>query len=291
MLDVITSRTYFSAEEIAIGTSAILSCFEMAIFALLHIKAFSYKPYKYMASTAPLPDSPTDDSTASLLSKPAAFLPISPKRITTKRWAALGEVLDLRDMAREIWEGVGYLFHFEKIEKEIFEERRRNDLLDGGFEERGKLNAAPKVEVEEKEVVKVDEKERERRKLKKSRIKPSVEESKHERFATLDSVELSDLPIPHYDDSLLPPHRLSGFVTSNSHSPSIVSQSAYSPSISRPSHISPASRSGGMGGISGEGRGGFSREDRIVSEQVERGLPPGARQGGQSQSGFIFERY
>ena len=199
------------------------------------------------------------------------------------------EVLDLRDMAKEIWEGVGYLFHFEKIEKEIFEERRRNDLLEGGFEER---SGVAKFDVsKEKEVVKVDEKERERRKLKKSRIKSSPEESKHERFATLDSVELSDLPIPQYDDSLLPPHRLSGFVTSNSHSPSIVNQSAYSPSISRPvqsSSTTPGSRLSAGGQGSREERGGRARESRGDSRQAERGLPPGARQGG---SGFIFERY
>lgn len=287
MLDVITSRTYFSAEEIAIGTSAILSCFEMAIFALLHIKAFSYKPYKLMGATS-TPDEPTDDTTTSLLSKPSTF-PIAPKRMTTNRWRALMEVLDLRDMAKEIWEGVGYLFHFEKIEKEIFEERRRNDLLEGGFEER---SGVAKFDVsKEKEVVKVDEKERERRKLKKSRIKSSPEESKHERFATLDSVELSDLPIPQYDDSLLPPHRLSGFVTSNSHSPSIVNQSAYSPSISRPvqsSSTTPGSRLSAGGQGSREERGGRARESRGDSRQAERGLPPGARQGG---SGFIFERY
>lgn len=284
MLDVITSRTYFSAEEIAIGTAAILSTFEMAIFALLHIKAFSYKPYKLMGITA-TSDEPIDDTTTSLLSKPV--LPVTPKRMTTNRWRALGEVMDLRDMTREIWEGVGYLFHFEKIEQEIFEERRRNDLLEGGFEERGGIDKVTVSEVQEKEVVKVNEKERQHRKLKKARVKSSTKESKHERFATLDSVELSDLPIPQYDDSLLPPHRLSAFVTSNSHSPSVVNQSAYSPSVSRPAQSSlttPGSRSG-------EERGGRARESRGDLRQVERGLPPGARQGGQSGSGFIFERY
>ena len=290
MLDIITSRTYFSAEEIAIGTSAILSCFEMSIFALLHIKAFSYKPYKLMALLTP----PADETTTSLLSKPAAMLLIPPKRITTNRWAALGEVCDLRDMAREIWEGVGYLFHFEKIEQEIFEERRRNDLLEGGFEERGPIATTTKIETEDNEAVIVNEKERERRKLKKSRIKSSMESTKHERFATLDSVELSDLPIPHYDDSLLPPHRLSGFVTSNSHSPSIANPTTYTPSIARTSQIHSAgqgSRIGRAGGDFGEQR---DRTSRIVSRPVERGLPPGARQSEQgrgTQSGFIFERY
>ncbi|BGP40326.1 hypothetical protein JCM10449v2_004287 [Rhodotorula kratochvilovae] len=53
-LDVIKSREYWTAEEIVIGLSALLSCVEMVIFAFLHVKAFSYLPYRALASPVSL---------------------------------------------------------------------------------------------------------------------------------------------------------------------------------------------------------------------------------------------
>ncbi|KAL8283520.1 hypothetical protein RQP46_005623 [Phenoliferia psychrophenolica] len=41
---VIKDHEYWSAEEIVIGFSALLSCFEMMVFGLVHIKAFTYLP-------------------------------------------------------------------------------------------------------------------------------------------------------------------------------------------------------------------------------------------------------
>ncbi|GAA5833574.1 hypothetical protein JCM9279_001565 [Rhodotorula babjevae] len=71
-VDVIKNRQYWTAEEIVIGFSALLSCLEMVIFAFLHIKAFSYLPYRALASPVRLsPDgtpllSALDDSPADL---------------------------------------------------------------------------------------------------------------------------------------------------------------------------------------------------------------------------------
>ncbi|GAA6001388.1 hypothetical protein JCM10207_006639 [Rhodosporidiobolus poonsookiae] len=55
---VIKSRQYWSAEEIVIGLSALLSCLEMMIFAALHVKAFSYLPYRALAAPISLDGSP-----------------------------------------------------------------------------------------------------------------------------------------------------------------------------------------------------------------------------------------
>ncbi|EJD46875.1 DUF300-domain-containing protein, partial [Auricularia subglabra TFB-10046 SS5] len=46
MLGWVKDTKYMTAEDINIGIGAILETFEMMLFAFMHVKAFSYKPYK-----------------------------------------------------------------------------------------------------------------------------------------------------------------------------------------------------------------------------------------------------
>ncbi|KAG8773740.1 hypothetical protein FRC12_002340 [Ceratobasidium sp. 428] len=48
-LDIIKDTEYMTAEDITIGFGALLQTFEMMCFAFLHIKAFSYHPYKRLS--------------------------------------------------------------------------------------------------------------------------------------------------------------------------------------------------------------------------------------------------
>ncbi|KAG8736394.1 hypothetical protein FRC10_009342 [Ceratobasidium sp. 414] len=62
-LNIIKDTEYMTAEDITIGFGALLQTFEMMCFAFLHVKAFSYQPYKRLAlspsssHTSPLPAS------------------------------------------------------------------------------------------------------------------------------------------------------------------------------------------------------------------------------------------
>ncbi|BGP16474.1 hypothetical protein JCM10213_007920 [Rhodosporidiobolus nylandii] len=51
---LIKHSMYFSAEEICIGLAAICACVEMVAFAFLHVKAFTYLPYRALAAPMPL---------------------------------------------------------------------------------------------------------------------------------------------------------------------------------------------------------------------------------------------
>ncbi|KAG8898666.1 hypothetical protein FRC01_010820, partial [Tulasnella sp. 417] len=83
---VVKDTPYMTAEEINIGFGALLETFEMVIFAFLHLKAFTYLPYK------PKPEDQPD------------FKP-------TSRLRSLGHVLDPRDMFRQIWKGCVYMWN------------------------------------------------------------------------------------------------------------------------------------------------------------------------------------
>lgn len=82
MAGVIKPTTYWSAHEIQVGISAILSCFEMTIFGFLHIKCFSYLPYR----------PPSSDPAKRAFQK-------------TSKVEALKDVLDFRDVLRDLWIG------------------------------------------------------------------------------------------------------------------------------------------------------------------------------------------
>ncbi|KAL1707785.1 organic solute transporter Ostalpha-domain-containing protein [Schizophyllum commune] len=88
MFGVVKDTEYMTAEDVNIGIGALLETFEMACFALVHVKAFTYKVYiPYY-----LPD-----STAAPIER-------------TRRLRSLGHAFDFRETARELWVGTKYMW-------------------------------------------------------------------------------------------------------------------------------------------------------------------------------------
>ncbi|KAI0061163.1 DUF300-domain-containing protein [Artomyces pyxidatus] len=83
MLGVVKDTPYMTADDINIGWGAILECFEMTIFAFVHVKAFSYKPYR----------------------------PKTPDAQRTPRLRSLGHAMDFRETFRELRSGCLYMMH------------------------------------------------------------------------------------------------------------------------------------------------------------------------------------
>lgn len=99
---VIKGNRYWSAHEIQVGISAVLSCFVMMIFGFLHVKSFTYLPYR-------------GDS----------LDPKERKFNKTKMLPALGNVLDFRDVGRDLWTGtkqIGRLCAGKKVEESFVQE-------------------------------------------------------------------------------------------------------------------------------------------------------------------------
>ncbi|KAJ7668515.1 organic solute transporter Ostalpha-domain-containing protein [Mycena polygramma] len=91
MFGVVKDTTYMTADDINIGIAALLETFEMMLFAFLHLRAFSYKPYRPYhdpKSKAPLPTQ-------------------------TPRLRALGHAFDFRETFREI--RVGWIYIMDKM--------------------------------------------------------------------------------------------------------------------------------------------------------------------------------
>ncbi|KAF9564817.1 DUF300-domain-containing protein [Agrocybe pediades] len=88
MFDVVKATKYMTVDDVNTGIGAVLETFEMMIFAFLHIRAFTYKPYQQSASKA-YPDGPL---------------------LMTPRWRSLGHAMDFRETFREIWVGCIYMF-------------------------------------------------------------------------------------------------------------------------------------------------------------------------------------
>lgn len=193
---VIKDQQYWSAADIVVGISAILECSEMMVFGFLHIKAFSYGPYRSSPSSRP------------------------PK----SRFAALGTALDFRDLSREMWEGVGWIFSSKAVNRREFGFRRAEDLVNLGMGERKRPDVRPNGEMDERGhkresqqalldqgsdygVVQLDAEEQED-------PPPLLEtgdpdEADHRRF---ESTTSSEVPMPKSFDSriaLPPPHRSS----------------------------------------------------------------------------------
>ncbi|KAF9501795.1 DUF300-domain-containing protein [Pleurotus eryngii] len=91
MFGVVTDTAHMTAEDINIGIGALLETFEMMLFAFLHIKAFSYKPYRPCHS----PDSK------------------DPPPQRTRRLRSFGHAMDFRETFREMW--VGWLYIWDRI--------------------------------------------------------------------------------------------------------------------------------------------------------------------------------
>ncbi|KAI0646590.1 organic solute transporter Ostalpha-domain-containing protein [Trametes meyenii] len=99
LFGVVKDTPYMTADNINIGIGAIAETFEMACFALLHIKAFSYKPYYD-------PDSPTPP------------------------WRSLVHAMSFKETGRELWAGLVYMIHRSRGRETDPQARREAALED-----------------------------------------------------------------------------------------------------------------------------------------------------------------
>ncbi|KAG9112973.1 hypothetical protein FRC07_007838, partial [Ceratobasidium sp. 392] len=88
-LDIIKDTEYMTAEDITIGFGALLQTLEMMLFAFIHIKAFSYHPYKRLALSTP---------------------PILHPHFPSEQIKNLGHAFDFTDTFKDIHHGI--LYHF-----------------------------------------------------------------------------------------------------------------------------------------------------------------------------------
>ncbi|KAF8070429.1 organic solute transporter Ostalpha-domain-containing protein, partial [Lyophyllum atratum] len=91
MFGVVKETKYMTAADINIGIGAILETFEMTLFAFLHIRAFTYRPYR----PSPSPDT------------------AEPEPESTPRLRSLGHAMDFRETFREIW--IGWIHIWDKM--------------------------------------------------------------------------------------------------------------------------------------------------------------------------------
>jgi len=82
MFGVVRNTPYMTAEDINIGWGAIIETFEMSIFAFVHIKAFTYKPYR----------------------------PLTPNSRRTPRLRSFAHAMDFRETFRELYAGAVYMW-------------------------------------------------------------------------------------------------------------------------------------------------------------------------------------
>ncbi|KAI0731413.1 organic solute transporter Ostalpha-domain-containing protein [Earliella scabrosa] len=101
MFGFVKDTPYMTAGNINIGIGALLETFEMAIFACLHVKAFSYKPY----CTGDQP---------------------------TPRWRALVHAMNFKETGRELWEGIVYMVRKYRG-REVDTQARREAALENVF--------------------------------------------------------------------------------------------------------------------------------------------------------------
>ncbi|KAI0330884.1 DUF300-domain-containing protein [Cubamyces sp. BRFM 1775] len=80
LFGIVKDTPYMTADNINIGIGAIAETFEMACFALLHIKAFSYKPH------------------------------YDPE-VRTPPWRSLVHAMSFKETIRELWAGAIYMLH------------------------------------------------------------------------------------------------------------------------------------------------------------------------------------
>ncbi|KAH8996304.1 organic solute transporter Ostalpha-domain-containing protein [Lactarius akahatsu] len=133
MIGVVKDTPYMTAGDINIGWGAILETFEMSIFACVHIKAFSYKPYR----------------------------PPTPNPRRTPRLRSFAHAMDFRETFRELRTGLVYMWRrmrgaetdpqarrvavlenaFDKSREQVWRERREAE------KERG-LQVSKAVEVD-----------------------------------------------------------------------------------------------------------------------------------------------
>ncbi|KAH9060546.1 DUF300-domain-containing protein [Lactarius vividus] len=133
MIGVVKDTPYMTAGDINIGWGAILETFEMSVFAFVHVRAFSYKPYR----------------------------PLTPNPRRTPRLRSFAHAMDFRETFRELRAGLVYMWRrmrgtetdpharrvavlenaFDKSREQVWRERREEE------KERG-LQVSKAVEVD-----------------------------------------------------------------------------------------------------------------------------------------------
>ncbi|KAI0782995.1 organic solute transporter Ostalpha-domain-containing protein [Abortiporus biennis] len=98
---VIKDTSYMTADNITIGIEAILETVEMMIFGFLHIKAFTYKPYR-----------------------------MPPER--TPKWKAFVHAMNFKETIREVWAGTVYMTRKARG-KETDAQAKREAVLESVF--------------------------------------------------------------------------------------------------------------------------------------------------------------
>ncbi|KAI0695346.1 organic solute transporter Ostalpha-domain-containing protein [Cerioporus squamosus] len=101
LFGIVKDTPYMTANNINIGIGAILETTEMALFAILHIKAFSYKPY--MTADGPTP-----------------------------RWRALVHAMNFKETGRELWAAMVYML-YKSRGREVDTQARREAALETVF--------------------------------------------------------------------------------------------------------------------------------------------------------------
>lgn len=137
---LLTSSLIRTAEEIVVGIAALLSCFEMMAFAFLHLKAFSYLPYRGLAPPVH-PSAPSADLDDVEEAKQSAWKSDgTPLLQQTKRWAALWECVRLGDMLGELKDEAIFVAHKGHVApnrsddlKDAFDQNRPRPDQEAGY--------------------------------------------------------------------------------------------------------------------------------------------------------------
>lgn len=113
-LDIIKDGEYMTAEEIVIGFAAILQTFEMMCFAFLHVKAFSYVPYKRIARARTSQSNSTSSLRSRRIMPTKPTLPPDPKTQLPasgrQQLVNLVQAFTFTDTWRDLRAGVLYFF-------------------------------------------------------------------------------------------------------------------------------------------------------------------------------------
>lgn len=109
-LNVVTPNAKFAYPDLKVGVPSLLLCIEMAIFAVLHLFAFPWKPY---ASGSQVPDYPMSPT-----SGPKEI--VGPKQGGLLGWRAIADAMNPWDLVKGFARGMRWLF--------IGIKRRENDV-------------------------------------------------------------------------------------------------------------------------------------------------------------------
>ncbi|TDZ32000.1 Transmembrane protein 184-like protein [Colletotrichum spinosum] len=137
-LDLVHPNEYLAYPDIKVGIPALLLCFEMALFAILHIWAFPWKPYAPGAKPTYYPNPDARDFNAPLRENEHA--PPSGGWLGLR---AVGDALNLWDFVKAFGRGMRWLFCGVKRRKEDPSYKTANSLdmddldKEGGFRHPG----------------------------------------------------------------------------------------------------------------------------------------------------------